>query len=265
MPIIFLAASPSDLAAVRVRRELEALDYLVWQAPAGLTPAMASYGRAVDQGVLASAAVVTVWNAAAKDDEWVEHVLLVAERLRKPVYVFAFDDTPPPPNAGATLVAAGAALNSRLAALTTEARLATLDAQLAHELIRERRGGIEQARAWLNDPSQAKPREILLARLVFMAQYDLMQTLRDLARAVLAAESQKNLPPARPNESHHMFGVRCPNGHVTYYDRRAVCGDHTQFPRAAVRRAGTDLSELVLPCKTCPEKMKVRVDCEASE
>jgi hypothetical protein len=264
MTHLFLIAAPADDAAQALQPRLQALDYAVWQPPPGVKPDTAVFGRLFDNGVLSSLAVVAVWGAAAQDDEWVERALLVAGRLRKPIYIITTDASELPAEAQAVAVPAPEALAERLAALrqADELALAELDAQLAHAEIRVRRAGIEQARAWLADPARAALREHLLARLEFMAQYELILNLRDLARATLEAVTRSAMAAAQAGAPHHRFGVRCKNGHVTYFDRRRACGDYYQVPRVAVRRAGTSLSELYLPCNQCSEKTKVRVDCE---
>lgn len=270
MTHLFLISASGDEPAVRLRQDLAALGYQLWPMPPHLTPNMVSYGRAWDNAVLACQTVVVAWNAVAAQDEWVERTLRVAQQLRKPVCLLPLDDTPPPVEVNARLLPTSdlAALREHLPSPTADDSAAVtfqmVAVALASDLIRERRKGIEQLRDLLNaSATTPEYRELALAWLEHLARTDLMGTMQDLAKSVLAAEAQKHIPPlARPDDSRHMFGVRCAKGHVTWFDKRRVCHDHTTFPRTLVRRADADLSELLLTCAQCGEQVKVRVDCE---
>ncbi len=66
------------------------------------------------------------------------------------------------------------------------------------------------------------------------------------------------------DESRHIIGVRCAQGHVTYYDKRVVCRADGMVPRAVVLRDGKQIDQLRLRCTTggCDEITVVEVDCE---
>ena len=109
-------------------------------------------------------------------------------------------------------------------------------------------------------------REAVLALLEYMARNDIMMGVRDKAQEVLDADAKKApLPPSflRPGDSRHMFGVRCKNGHVTYFDKREVCVAHSLVPRDMAKRAGVELDELHLKCEhpDCGAEVVARVDC----
>jgi hypothetical protein len=56
------------------------------------------------------------------------------------------------------------------------------------------------------------------------------------------------------DDNEHMIGVKCPNGHICYYDKRVLCrGEHS------VVRALED--EIWVECRQCDAEMIVRVDC----
>lgn len=61
-------------------------------------------------------------------------------------------------------------------------------------------------------------------------------------------------------EAQHIFGVRCPDGHVSYFDKREVCRPQGLIKRTI--RDGKELDELLLACSTCNKPVVVEVDCE---
>ena len=71
-------------------------------------------------------------------------------------------------------------------------------------------------------------------------------------------------PPTTRNEAVHIFPVSCAQGHVTYFDKRAVCPANGSVTRSVVSRNGTQLDVLRLRCGTtgCPEWIAAEVDCE---
>jgi hypothetical protein len=104
-------------------------------------------------------------------------------------------------------------------------------------------------------------REAVLALLEYLAHNDLMMGVRDKAQEVLDADAKKVSTPAfRPEESRHIIGVRCKNGHITYFDKRRICSDEATVVRS-VQRAGLKLDERDLTCGQCGESIKVHVDC----
>lgn len=84
-------------------------------------------------------------------------------------------------------------------------------------------------------------------------------------QAQLPLNAAANLPdepaalPAHTSEAEHFFGVRCENGHVSYFDKREVCRGNI---RKRVVRDGKTLDELRLRCESCGEWVVVEVDCE---
>jgi hypothetical protein len=71
--------------------------------------------------------------------------------------------------------------------------------------------------------------------------------------------SEPAAQPVRNSEAAHVFGVRCKNGHVSYFDKRDVCRSNI---RKRVVRNGKTLDELRLRCESCGEWIVVEVDCE---
>lgn len=66
------------------------------------------------------------------------------------------------------------------------------------------------------------------------------------------------------DDAGHIFSVRCPAGHVTYFDKRKVCPDSGTLVRRLVEQDDKELDELILKCGEdgCSREIVVRVDCE---
>jgi predicted enzyme related to lactoylglutathione lyase len=138
--------------------------------------------------------------------------------------------------------------------------LLALAEDLAHRFIRRRKAGLRRAAELLGD---ARYREPLLALLEDLAREDPVEGVRQMARQVLDAQAAAAPDDAiRGGASRHVFGIRCPNGHVTYFDKRRVCPDCGTLVRRVVRRGGLALDELALECEECGCEMVVTVDCE---
>ncbi|MBP1466197.1 toll/interleukin-1 receptor domain-containing protein [Candidatus Chloroploca sp. M-50] len=267
MAQLFLIATPADATCTDALRDLlTAQGYGIWSLPAHLDSGSASYPSALERGIRGSAALVLIWSAAAAGDEWVERMVRYGQQLKKPVITLARDATPLP----ITLVdAPGLRENGDLAAAVT--RLVPLLpppeqddlllALLSHEYIREQKRGIAEAVTLIQ---RGERREELLAMLEDLARHSLYNTVAAEAQQALASLSGQPAPEAPPAASRHTFGVRCPKGHVSWYDKREVCPASGTIPRSTVRKAGQDLDELLLPCRTagCTETVVVRVDCE---
>lgn len=108
---------------------------------------------------------------------------------------------------------------------------------------------------------QGEHREAVLAILEYLADDDLMTGTREKAQEVLDADSKKVTPPPPPNQSRHIFGVRCRNGHVSYFDKRLVCSAYKKVPREIRKSAGIELDELHLNCDQCGVEVIAREDC----
>jgi hypothetical protein len=138
----------------------------------------------------------------------------------------------------------------------------TLLDQLSHDIMRQRRAGIGRAGELL---AQHIYRQEILALLEHIAAHDFMLTIREAAQAVLDSYGdQRKTGDFAAGESRHMIGLRCPNHHISYYDKREICPASAQFKRNLVRRAGQAVDELSLPCRHpgCNQVVVVTVDCE---
>ncbi len=68
-------------------------------------------------------------------------------------------------------------------------------------------------------------------------------------------------PSTHSNGAGSIFGVRCKNGHVSYFDKHVVCKVSIQMPRIVDKQTGKELDELLLTCSTCGVEMVAHVDC----
>lgn len=268
MTTIFVSFAKEDTAcAEHILHDLEAHGYTVWREPTSLTMESVLYPRTVENVILSSAAAVLIWSSHAAQSEWIERHILFAQRLKRPIFPVSLDET---------------ALSNTLVAITTISSqslctdvvaqllphlpqpdstdpLIALSEKAAHEYIRVRKEAIDQAAEMLQ---RSEHREAVLAILDYLAHNDLMMGVRDKAQQVLDAGAQKAVPSLPPNQSRHIFGAKCRNGHVTYFDKRRVCPASSLVVRDIVERAGKKLDALYLTCAQCGEEMVVHVDCE---
>jgi TIR domain len=274
MTILFISHVKEDAHCVEeLRKGLESQGYVVWRKPKYPDSKSASYLGMIENAILSSAALVLVWSSSAAKDEWVESHTLFAQSLRKLVFPVLRDTTSLPK----TLVAASPVSNQVSCADTVAALMALPDfppaqsndpfiklyERATHEFIRDRKAAIDQAAEMLR---RSEHREEMLALLEYLAKNDLTMGVRDKSRQVLDAEEKKAHAPSPslyPNDSRHMFAVRCKNGHVSYFDKRIVCGAHKEKIRSLTSSSGKELDELRLTCSTCSEEIFARVDCES--
>jgi hypothetical protein len=270
MPQIFVSHAPQDAAcAEQMRQGLEAGGYTTWCEPTSLSIESILYPRTIENVILSSAALVLVWSSSAAQSDLVERHRLFAQQLQKPILPVLLDGTALPntlvgvtPIDGHTSCAdAAAQLLPQLPPSASEDPLLKLAEQATHQYIRERKDAIDAASAMLQRGEQ---REAVLAILEYLAHNDLMDGVREKAREALALYTKQaaaSPAPSNATDSRHTFGVRCKNGHVSYFDRREVCSAHTKFKRETRQSAGQELDELFLKCETCGVEVAARVDC----
>src|SRR5216683_3791141 len=259
MTVIFISHVKEDAScAEQLRKGLESQGYVVWREPNYPDPKSTSYPHMIESAILSSAALLLVWSSSAAKDEWIERHILFAQGLRKRLFPVLLDAT----NLPNTLVAVSPITNplsctdavSALIALpdfpspqSTDPFIALYE-QAAHKFICERKVAIDKAAEMLRSNEH---REEILALFEYMAKNDLMMGIRDKAQEVLDAETKKASPPSpflRPSDSRYMFGVRCKNGHVSYFDKRMVCTAHENRLRSLRSSADKELDELRLRC-----------------
>ena len=268
MTQIFISHSPNDAeCAEQIRRGLEAKGYSVWREPASLSMESILYPRTVENDLLRSAAIVLVWSSSAAQSEWVERHILFGQRLKKMIVPVVIDGTGLPTTLIVDTIIAGQVscadvvtqLPPDFPSPNSTDPLIVLSERAAHEYIRERKAAIDQAADMLQ---RGEHREEVLAILEYLAQNDLMMGVRDKAQEVLDADAKKGTAPTFcPDESHHIFGVRCKNGHVSYFDKRRVCSAYKEVPRVIRQSAGIELDELHLKCDQCGVEVVAREDC----
>lgn len=267
MTQIFLSHASNDAeCAEKIRQGLEARGYSVWREPTLLSMESILYPRTIENVILGSAAVILVWSGSAAQSEWVERHILFAQRLKKLIVPVVIDGIGLPPTMIVnTIITSQVPCTDVVTQLPPDFPspnstdpLIVLSERAAHEFIRERKAAIDQAAEMLK---RGEHREAVLAILEYLAHNDLMMGVRDKAQEVLDADAKKGTTPAfRPEESRHIIGVRCKNGHITYFDKRRICSDEATVVRS-IQRAGLELDERDLTCGECGLAVKVHVDC----
>src|SRR6266566_10121433 len=214
--------------AEHVHQDFEAKGYTTSREPPSLTMESILYPRTIENVILGSAAVVLVWSSSAAQTEWVERHLLFAQRLKKMIVPVVIDSAGIPPTLIVDTIIPGQApciealkqLPSNFPQPGSVDPLIKMSEQAAHEYIRIRKEAIDQATEMLK---QGEHHEAVLAILEYLAQNDLMMGVREKAQESLDADAKKVTPSPTPGQSRHIFGVRCRNGHVSYFDKRLVC------------------------------------------
>lgn len=270
MTTIFVSFAKEDAAcAESILQGLEAKGYSAWREPKSLELSSILYPRTIENVILSSAAVVLVWSSSASRSEWVERHIHFAQRLKKPILPVLIDGTDLPNTLIADKTIAGQlpctdVITHMLPLLPPPNKpdpLTRLAEKAADDRIAVRKEAIDAAAEMLRGGEQ---REAVLAILEYLAHNDLMMGVRDKAQEVLDADARKAAAPPpflHPGDSRHIFGVRCKNGHVTYFDKRHVCSAYKEVPRDIRQSAGLELDELHLKCETCGADIVASVDC----
>jgi len=254
--------------AEHIRQGLEAKGYITWREPTSLTIESILYPRTIENVILSSAAVVLVWSSSAAQSEWVERHILFAQQLKKLIVPVVIDGAGLPNTLIVhTTITSQAPCTDATASLIAQPDfppsqstdpLIALFEKAAHEFIRIRKEAIDQAAEMLK---RDEHREAVLALLEYLAHNDLMMGVREKAQEVLDTDAKKATTPAfRPEDSRHIIGVRCKNGHITYFDKRRICSDEATIVRS-VQRVGLEVDERDLTCGECGVPVKVHVDC----
>jgi TIR domain len=265
---LYVAYADQDSSVANaVRRGLEAEGYAVWKGPDAASVGLPSYQRAASNVIIGSRAVILIWSGNAASSQWVENSILIAQRLHKPIIAAITDTSPLPANLtdipSVEINTPGTNPAAQLRPLLPEPEadpeLAAVLEKLGHEYIRERKAGITQATGLLE---REEYRAELVAILEELAQHDLITDVRNAAQAAVDQATARGLRPANGSEARYIFARRCPNGHVTYFDKRSVCPHSSTFVRKLVRVGEANLDEIYLRCGQCDAEMVVRVDCE---
>ena len=275
MTTIFVSHAKEDAAcAEAIRKGLETRGYSVWREPPTLSLKSLQYSRTMENALLGSAAIVLLWSSSAAGSEWVERHILLAQRLKKPLFPVVLDGTDLPNTLIVDTIITGkpscddavAHLLPHLPPAHSTDALILLSEEAAHDSLislRTRKVAIDHAAEMLQ---RGEHREAVLALLEYIARRDPIMGVRDKAIAVLEADAKKAAPPPpllRPEDSRHMIRVRCKQcGHLTDFDKRRICSAQSQVVRGGKEQAGAELDTMDLPCEKCGHIMPTRVDCE---
>jgi hypothetical protein len=144
--------------------------------------------------------------------------------------------------------------------------LTQLASNLQSEQVAERRNAVQRAAALLAERScQDACRDRIVELLRNVVANERFPTVRDDAQTVLANLREGVEATMNAADRAYMIGVRCKHGHVSYYDRRRVCNDQSQFMRETVRVDERKTERFFVPCRTqgCTEKrLTLEIDCQ---
>lgn len=148
--------------------------------------------------------------------------------------------------------------------MTLDQEVAQLAGELQSESVVQRRAAVRHAAALLADlRCQTACRGKIVDLLRDLLTTETYTTVRDDTQTLLANVAEGVDATVRADDRPYMIGVRCKNGHVSYYDRRRVCSDKSEFMRERVRVGGRDVERFYVPCRTpgCGEKSTIEIDC----
>jgi nucleoside phosphorylase len=197
MTRLSVAATQADTAiAIELSEGLEAHGYRVERNLIYNDPQHLSSPRSSERNILGSSGIVLVWGSNTKQDTWVMQKLLFAQQIRRPIFPVLLDTTPLPDILTHTPSATwqGGEIETMATLLTlpnfpiaqNTDPFERLCEQAAQERIHQRKEAIELAAIMLK---QNKHREGVQAVLKYLAQHDLMMSVRNLAKEVLRTDA----------------------------------------------------------------------------
>jgi len=148
--------------------------------------------------------------------------------------------------------------------MTLEQPLHQLAAQLQSTRVVERRAAVRKAAELLEQSTcQADCRERIIELLRDLLSTESYTTVRDDAQAILNNVWSGVDATIRADERRFMIGVRCAQGHVSYYDRRRICADESVIMRSRVRAGEQEVDEFYVQCREsgCAEIHKLQINC----
>lgn len=269
MTDIFISHAEENVECLeQIRKELEAKGYTIWREPPTLTRTSVLYPCTAENAILSSVAVVVVWDGSAAKSEQVEHHLHFAQQLKKLILPVRLDETPLPSTLSPALpitkkrIMCSEVVSVILPHLPISEdtdSLVRLYEQAAHELIRVRKEAIDLAAEMLHKGEHS---EAVLAVLEYLVQHDSMMGVRAKAQDVIDTIEKKVVSPLiSATESHHTFGVRCRNGHLSHFDKRYVCSKSIPVQRDIQQNIDVERDELHLQCDTCGIEIVAYIDC----
>jgi hypothetical protein len=253
---VYIITSGADTFVDELAGSLAGAGYAVLQVAPELRANRPLQRAAIEPEMRGSIAIVVVWSAALRDDEFGRGAILLAQGLKKPIFIIVTDGTEPPNTFASFPTIDGRArdgvpvrqLLEHIAACSDDSLLIEL---LTGELIRERNRGLAVAGEYLK---QRRLRDHIVLLIQHLASSDPFEKVRKQAQSLLSQQAAVSAP--------YEFGVSCSKNHITYFDKRVVCSLKSVVKRDAKRFVGSSFDELYLECGTCGEDLKVYVDCE---
>lgn len=144
--------------------------------------------------------------------------------------------------------------------------LEQLEVDLHAGKVSERRAAVQHAAQLLKQVTCREPcRQRIVTLLRDVVANELFASVGDAAQAVLDNLEQSYDPMWRPDERAHMVGVSCTAGHVTYFDKRDLCNESSDFKRSRERSGDQELDYVYVRCgeQGCANEVKIQIDCGA--
>jgi hypothetical protein len=140
-------------------------------------------------------------------------------------------------------------------------KIEQLKLMLGSDLIRKRKAGIIVAGEILARGENHEEIRHLLEKLI---QLDPIGIVKEAAQKELDRDDQRLAQNySRPRKTpDYIFGAKCPNGHVSYFDKREYCPKQSSFTRRIVYMNGQEVDEILVKCEICGEEFYVEVSCE---
>lgn len=148
--------------------------------------------------------------------------------------------------------------------MTLAQTLIQLSEQLRSERVVERRAAVRRAAELLEQTNcQDECRDRIVELLRDLLATESYTTVRDDAQAILDNVWSGVDATIRADDRQFMIGVRCADGHVSYYDRRRICADESVVMRGSVRAADRGVDEFYVKCREpgCEQVHKLQINC----
>ena len=267
MSKIFISHSHHDITcAEQLRLDLENAGYTPWKDSESISPGEPSFARAIEAGIRSCVATIVIWSKNAANSEWVERELLYSQRLKKTIYPIMLDDTPlsiliigvQGVKSNSSCSKAILDLLKYLPPSDSTDELQSVFDLISHPHVKMRKEGIRIATELIRS---GKFKNELFAILTEVVNHDLINSVKTEAKKTLDLFNTQN-DLSELEQSPHKFGVRCSQGHISYFDRRIICPNSGVVKRSTQNRAGKRLDDIYLKCINCGEEMVVPVDCE---
>ena len=148
--------------------------------------------------------------------------------------------------------------------MTLEQEISQMAGELQHESVVQRRAAVRTAAALLVTPRcQAGCRTQIIELLRTQLSVESYPTVRNDIQTILANVWEGVAATLREDDRQHMIRVTCPDGHVSYFDKRKLCSGESVIWRIFERKDNQAVEMFYVACKTpgCTHQMKIQLEC----